>query len=338
MFKNKIKISNFRSDYISNNINKVFIIAEAGISHFGSLAKAKKLVDLAKNSGADAIKFQAYLTEELVSKKYKSWFVRYKKKETNFEFYKDINKYCKKKNIQLLLTPHSETAITWIQKLNLPLVKVGSGEIHNFDFIKKISKLKKPLIISTGMHEKKDLLNLKKFLIEEKIFNVCFLKCITLYPTPIELINIVSFTNFKKILSPAIVGYSDHSDNDLSILSSVALGAKIIEKHISLDFNVKNAQDWKVSHNLKKMSKLVKDIRILEKIMGSKDLKISNKEKNSKIWATRSIHAKENIKKGEKFNLQNICLLRPGNGINPKKFKSIIGKKSKKNYKIYDQI
>ena len=90
MFKNKIKISNLRSDYISKNINKVFIIAEAGISHFGSLLKAKRLVDLAKKSGADAIKFQAYLTEELVSKKYKSWFVRYKKKETNFEFYKHI--------------------------------------------------------------------------------------------------------------------------------------------------------------------------------------------------------------------------------------------------------
>ena len=176
---------------------------------------------------------------------------------------------------------------------------MGSGEIYNYNFIKKISKLKKPIIISTGMHEKKDLISLKKFLIDEKIFNVCFLKCITLYPTPIEIININSFINFKKILSPAIVGYSDHSNNDLSILASVVLGAKIIEKHISLDFNVKNAQDWKVSHNLKRMSKLVKDIRLLEKIMGSKELKVSQKEKNSRIWATRSIHAKKNIKKGE---------------------------------------
>ncbi len=338
MFKNKIKIPNSKNNYISNNINKVFIIAEAGISHFGSLTKAKRLVDLAKNSGADAIKFQAYLTEELVSKKYKSWFVRYKKKETNFEFFRYINEYCKKNRIQLLLTPHSETAITWIKKLNLPFVKVGSGEIYNYNFIKKISKLKKPIIISTGMHEKKDLISLKKFLINEKIFDVCFLKCITLYPTPVDLININSFTNFKKILSPAIVGYSDHSDNDLSILSSVVLGAKIIEKHISLDFNVKNAQDWKVSHNLNRMSKLVKDIRLLEKIMGSKDLKISQKEKNSKIWATRSIHAKKSIKKGEKFNIENVYLLRPGNGLNPKNFKSILGKKSKKNYKIYEQI
>ena len=338
MFNQEIKFNKNSTLKSSEKSNKVFIIAEAGVSHFGSIYKAKKLVDLAKKSGADAIKFQAYITSELISNRYKKWFKRYKSKEVDMKFFSILQSYCKKKKILFLLTPHSITGINWVKKLKLKIVKIGSGEINNYDFIEKTAELKVPIIISTGMHTRKDILNLKNFLLKKKLKNIIFLKCITLYPTPLKLINLNSFIKFKEILNPAIVGYSDHSANDLAILSAVTLGARVIEKHISLDFNLKNAQDWKVSHDLKRMTKLVKDIRSLEKTLGNKVLAPTKEELKSKIWATRSIHTSKKIKLGELFTDKNLVLLRPGNGIPPKNLKTIIGSRAKKNYRLHEKI
>lgn len=311
--------------------HRVFIIAEAGISHFGSLRKAKKLVDLAKNSFADAVKFQAYHTEELINPNFKNWFKRYKIKEADYEFYQKVKKYCDKKKIEFMLTPHTESVINWIKKLNCKKIKIGSGEIGNFSFLKKISKLKKPIIYSTGMHDYSDLIKLKKFCNSNNIKNISFLKCRTTYPTKDEDVNLRNFISFKEIFKNFTVGYSDHTDNDLAIYGSVFLGAKIIEKHISNEFNIKNAQDWKVSFDLVKMTKMVANIRRIEKILGDKNVFATKKEIKSKLWASRSIFAFKNIKKGEKFSHQNIKLLRPGNGLSPSELKKILGKKSKKN-------
>ena len=332
MFKKKIFIK--KNVYIEScsRSNKTFIIAEAGVAHFGSLIKAKKLVDLAIKSGADAIKFQAYKTEELISRKYPNWFNRYKIKEVDFTFYKKVNNYCKRKKIVFLLTPHSVSAILWLKKLNVPLIKIGSGELGNFEFIKKIMELKKPIIISTGMHELKDMRRLKIFFLKKNFFKVIFLRCVTLYPTLYKNINLRSFETFKNFFHPAIVGYSDHSDNELSILSSITLGARIIEKHISLDFNVKNAQDWKVSCDYNSFKNLIKKIRTLELLLGKNKIEVSSEEKKSKIWATRSIHIKKDIKRGEVFSEKNLIFLRPGNGKNLKYFKKFIGMKANKSY------
>jgi sialic acid synthase SpsE len=332
VFKKKIYIN--KKIYLESSFssNKVFIIAEAGVAHFGSFFKAKKLVDLARRSGADAIKFQAYKTEELVSPKYKNWYKRYKIKEVDFDFFLKLKKYCESKKIIFFLTPHSNTAIDWVKKLNLPIVKIGSGELENYDFISTIINLNKLIIISTGMHNEKSMRNLKKFFMKKKFYKVVFLRCITLYPTPHEKIYINSFSRFKDIFDPAIVGYSDHSNSDLPILSSVVLGARVIEKHISLDFNVKNAQDWKVSCDYNDFKSLINKIRNLEVMLGKNKIKISLEEQQSKIWATRSLHTKKDIKKGELFTKKNLIFLRPGNKKNFKYFKKIIGKKAKKNY------
>jgi N,N'-diacetyllegionaminate synthase len=332
VFKKKIYIN--KKIYLENSLtsNKVFVIAEAGVAHFGSIKKAKKLVDLAKIGGADAVKFQAYKTEDLISLNYPSWFKRYKSKEVNFYFYKKICNYCKKKKIIFLLTPHSISVIPWLKKLNIPIIKIGSGELENFEFIEKIINLNRPIIISTGMHDKNQMHELKNFFLLRKFYKVVFLRCITLYPTPYKNINIRSFENFKNIFSPAIVGYSDHSKSELPIISSIVLGARVIEKHISLDFKVKNAQDWKVSCDKNNFKDLVNKIRTLEILLGRQSVKLSVKEKKSRVWATRSLHSKEQIKKNDIFSKKNLTFLRPGNG---KKFlyiSKILGKKSKKSY------
>ena len=313
------------------NKNKVYIIAEAGVAHFGSLKKAKKLVDLAANSGADAVKFQSYITKDFIYHKFKEWFRKYEEKEVDFSFLKKIKEYCKKKKIEFLCTPHTESTLSWIKKLDVPIIKVGSGELGNFEFLKKIIKQKKHIIISTGMHTRLDMINLKKFFLKQKYSNVSFLRCITSYPTNNKDINLQSFNQFKKIFKNFKIGYSDHTNHDLAILGAVVLGAKIIEKHIALDFNVKNAQDWKVSFNELRFKDMVKKIRQLEKIMGKGLISISREEKKSIKWATKGIYAKKNIKKWSKFSLLNTCAKRPNNGLNVKLHTELLGKKAKSN-------
>lgn len=324
---NHLKINNFT---LSNKNKKIFIIAEAGVSHFGSLSKAKKLIDLAKESNADAVKFQAYVTEELIHPSFKKWFTRMKKKEVDFSFFKKIKNYARKKKITFLLTPHSETGIEWIKKLNLSAIKVGSGEIGNFEFLKKIIKLNKTVIISTGMHRIYELKKLKRFFEKKKFKKVIFLRCNTQYPTPEKDINLNSFTNFKKIFKNYFIGYSDHTNDDTAILGSITLGARVIEKHISIDFNVKDAQDWKVSFDKNQLKNMIRRIKKLQTILGSDQLKVSKSEYKSKIWASRSIYAKKNLNKGKILTITDVEFLRPGNNLACHYFYKINKKKLKK--------
>ncbi len=323
----KIIIGNTK---LSTNTNKVYVIAEAGVSHFGSLKKAKKLINIAKQSGADAVKFQAYITEELIHSGFKKWFYRMKKKEVNFSFFEKIKKFADSKKITFLLTPHSETGIQWTKKLNLPAVKIGSGEIGNFEFLKKIIKLNKTIIISTGMHKLEELVKLKKFFEKMKFKRVVFLRCNTQYPTPEKDINLKSFDKFREIFKNYFVGYSDHTNDDLAILGSITLGAKVIEKHISLDFNVKDAQDWKVSFDKYQLKNMVQKIRKFEIILGESNLKISKNEKKSRIWASRSIYAKKKINKGKIITTSDVQFLRPGNKLSCSEFYKINKRKAKR--------
>lgn len=308
---------------------KIFVIAEAGVSHFGSIEKAKKLVDLAYSSGADAVKFQAYVTEDLINKKFKKWFKRYKSKEVDYKFYKNIKDYCDELGIEFMLTPHTESVLGWIKKLKCKRIKIGSGELGNFSLIKKVISLKKPIILSTGMYDFQDLKKIKNFFLINKFNKVTFLKCRTSYPTKDNEVNLKNFVKFKSFFKGFNVGYSDHTNHDLAIYGSIFFGAKVVEKHISLNFNLKNSQDWKVSFGKLKLKKMIANIRRIEKIMGHENIFITESEKKSKIWATRSIFSSEIILKGSKFSSLNLKTLRPGSGISPDKIYKIIGKKAK---------
>ncbi len=320
------------------NNKKIFIIAEAGIGHFGSFKIAKKLVLLAKKSGADAIKFQAYKTEDLIDKNYKKWFKRYKTKEVDLNFYKKVKNFCQKQRITFLLTPHTESVLKWIKILNTPIIKVGSGEIGNYEFLKKILKFNKTIIISTGMHDKQDLINLKKFFKKNKFNKVIFLKCNTTYPSRDTDINLKNYLEFKELFSDYHVGYSDHTNHDLAIIGSVFYGAKVIEKHISVLFKIKNAQDWKVSFDLIKMKNLVSKIRKVEKLLGNRNIFLTKNERRSKIWASKSLYTNKTLDKNKRIKKSDLIFLRPGNGIPVKFLSKIVNKKIKcklkKNKKI----
>ena len=334
-FINNIKLKNKK---ISLKSSKVYILAEAGVSHFGSLKLAKRLVNLAVDAGADAVKFQAYITEDLVSKKFTKWFKRYKIKEVNFNFLKQIKNYCKKKGINFLCTPHTISVIPWIKKLNPSAVKVGSGEIGNFVFLKKLINLNKPIILSLGMHNYDDLKQLKKFFIKQKFKKLILLNCTTIYPSKAKDLNILAIKEIRNIFGDIIIGYSDHTDNELACISSVALGAKIIEKHISVKFYVKNAQDWKVSFDTKKLQSMIKKIRDQETMLKIKKDFSSKRELKQKIWATKSIYAGNEIKKKSKILMSDLKFLRPGDGIPCSKVNLVINRLAKKNmskgYKI----
>lgn len=328
MFVNKIKIG---KRLLSNN-SKTYVIAEAGVAHLGNFDLAKKLVDIAVESKADAVKFQAYITDELIDRKYLSWYKKYKIKEVDFNFLKKIKKYCDKKKIEFLCTPHSNSAIEWIEKLKVKAIKVGSGELGNFQFLNKICNLNLPVIISLGMHNKEDIKRLKKFLKNKKNKKIIFLNCCTSYPANPAQINLNKIHYIKKIFNNALVGYSDHTNDDVAILSSVLMGAKIVEKHISVIFNDKKTQDWKVSFDKNDFSKMIDRIRSLEKMLNNSNF-IGKTEERQKIWATRSIFSNNYIKKHTKVKQKDLYFLRPGNGIRVSKYKSLLGKISKINIK-----
>jgi N,N'-diacetyllegionaminate synthase len=334
-FHKQIKIG---KKIISNQINSpTYIIAEAGVAHLGSITNAKKLVDMAKKSGADAVKFQAYLTDELVHYKYSFWYKRYKSKEVDFNFLKKIKNYCSKKKIEFLCTPHSLTAIDWLKKLKVSAIKIGSGEIGNFLLLKKICKLNLPIIISTGMHNLEELKLLKKELVKLNFKKVAILNCCTSYPATSDQINLLKINDLKRIFKNAPIGYSDHTTNDLAILSSVSLGAKIIEKHIAINFNDNRSQDWKVSHNQKKLIEMVDSIKSVEMMLRNNKF-LSKKEIIQKKWASRSIFTKKKLSKNHKIGLEDLVFLRPGDGILVKDLDKIIGKKLNKSFKALEKL
>ena len=314
-------------------LNKTFIIAEAGIGHFGSISLGKKLIDAAKHSGADAVKFQAYITEDLVDNKFKNWFERYKKKEVDFNFLSKLNSYAKKRKILFLCTPHTESVIPWISKLKIPLIKVGSGEIGNFHFLEKLILLKKHLIVSTGLHQKKDLFALRKFFKKKNFSDYSVLFCSTIYPTNYKNLNLHALKEYKKIFPKKTIGYSDHTSSDLACLISIFYGAKIIEKHLSVKFNVKNSQDWKVSLDKISFKNFVEKVRNIEKITKNKNFISSELELQQKLWASKSLYTKKKLKSGHLLSSKDFKFLRPGNGIPASDLKKVIGKKIKRNLK-----
>lgn len=327
MFQKKF----FIDDFLIGG-SKCYVIAEAGVNHFGSLKKAYQLIDLAKESGADSFKIQHFSTEELINKKISpEWFDRLKMKELSDKDVTKIYERCKKKNINFLCTPHTYSKFLFLEKLNVSAYKIGSGELKNYPFIQHICKSKKPVIISTGMYEKNDIKELLK-----KINNlnrkIAILHCSTAYPTKPINTNLQFMNEIKKFF-PGPVGFSDHSIGYHIPLSAVALGAKIIEKHITLDINVPNAQDWKVSCNRQSFPIFVNNLRDIEAAINVRSIKVDQDQKKSLKWATKSIYCSKDINIGDKITLDKIEFKRPGIGLPPSNVHLVLGKKTTKKIK-----
>ena len=321
----------------------VYVIAEAGVNHNGSLDTAKQLILEAKKIGADAIKFQTFQAEKLILKETeKAAYQKNETSETQFSMlkrlelkhddFKELKKFSLEKDIEFLSSAFDMESLDFLISLNLPRYKLPSGEITNKPFLKKLGDLNKPLILSTGMstideiHASLDVLYTAGFDQE----NLTLLHCNTDYPTAFSDVHLNAIKNLKDVFGVA-VGYSDHTvGNDISI-GAVALGASIIEKHFTLDKN-QEGPDHASSLEPKEFAELVKAIRNITIALGTYEKKPSTNELKNLFFVRKSIVSSKEIKEGEEFSVQNIACKRPAGGISPMKWDDVLGKKAKRNY------
>ena len=326
--------------------NKTFIIAEAGVNHNGSIEIAKKMVEVAKECGADAIKFQTFKAEKVISRyapkaEYQkqttgepdSQLEMVKKLELSFDDFVALKEYCDKLNIMFLSTPFDFESIDFLNDLGLEIFKIPSGEITNLPYLEKIGKLGKKVILSTGMADLGEIEDALDILIScgTKKENITVLHCNTEYPTPYEDVNLLAMLTIKEAFKVK-VGYSDHTLGIEIPIAAVALGASVIEKHFTLDRNMQGP-DHKSSLEPNELKAMVKAIRNVEKALGDGIKKPSPSEIKNKIIVRRSIVAKRNIKRGEIFNEENITVKRPATGISPMRWYEILGKTATRDYK-----
>ena len=326
-------------------MNRVIIIAEAGVNHNGKLNLAYKLVDAAKECGADFVKFQTSIPELHISKFAKK--ANYQVKNTSdgesqlqmvkkiiltYGEFRKLKQYCKKKKIEFLSTPFDLKSIEFLKNLKMKYFKIPSGEITNLPYLIKVAKLKKRVILSTGMANLIEIREALNILTSNgtKKKNITVLQCNTEYPTPMKDANIRAMLTIKKKFK-VNVGYSDHTKGIEASLGAAALGAKMIEKHITLNKNLPGP-DHKASIIPKELKKMVEGIRKITIGLGNGVKKISPSERKNIKIARTSIVAARKIKKGEKFTRKNLTIKRPGNGISPMKLFKVIGKISRKNF------
>lgn len=328
-------------------MNKVFIIAEAGVNHNGTIELAKKLIDVAVGAGVDAVKFQTFKTENLVSKNAKkaqyqqdnlndndnSQFNMLKKLELDIDTHKELIAYCKTKNIMFLSTPFDHDSIKLLDDLELEIFKIPSGEITNLPYLRNIGKLNKKVVLSTGMADIGEIEDALDILTNSgtKKENITVLHANTMYPTPYEDVNLKAMVTIGNTFDVAF-GYSDHTLGIEVDIAAVAMGATVIEKHFTLDKNMEGP-DHKASLEPDELKDMVKSIRNIELALGSSIKKPSKSEQQNISVARKSIVTKTNIKKGEILSEENITIKRPGSGISPMRWDEILGNISLKDYK-----
>ena len=315
--------------------NKVLIIAEAGVNHNGSLKIAKKLVREAKNSGADAIKFQTFKANDLASTKSK-WFNVFKKLELQDNEFAELNDYAKQNKIIFFSAPFSFKAVDLLTKLNVKAIKIASGDLTNIPLIKYAASKKKTMIVSTGMGNLNEIKEAVSTIKSVKNKNLILMHSVSSYPTPIKDVNLNSMSLLEKKFSCPI-GYSDNGENMIVPIVAVSLGAKIIEKHFTLDKKMKGP-DQHMSADPKQFKKMVNQIHEIEQMFGDGIKKCQKSELENIIGARRSITAKIDLPKNSIVDRQNITFKRPATGIEPKFFNKILGKKIKRRIEADDSI
>ena len=325
--------------------HKPLIIPEIGINHNGSLEIAVKIVDAAKRAGAEIIKHQTHMPDFEMSKEAKkikpgnsrkNIYEIISKSTLNEEDEYKLFKYVKKKGMIFLSTPFSREASDRLIKFGVRAFKIGSGEMNNFPLINHISKYKKPMIISTGMHSLKNVSKTVNFLRRKKV-NFALLHTTNLYPTPDHLVRLNSITQLKKKFPNIQIGLSDHTQSNISAIGAISLGATIIEKHF-VDKKSRSGPDISSSMDETQLKALIEDSKIIfNQIKGEKNL--LKEEQVTRNFAFSSVVSIKEIKKGEKFSLKNLWVKRPGTGFfNSNELNKILGKKAKRNILKNSQI
>ncbi len=326
-------------------MDKVFIIAEVGVNHNGSLKTAIKMIDAAAKVGVDAVKFQTFRADALVSKfahkagyqkkvtdKNESQLDMIRKFQLDLNAHKELMRHCHKRKVVFLSSPFDMESIDLLAKLGLNIFKIPSGEITNLPYLRKVGALRKKIIMSTGMSDLKEIrvalgVLLKSGTCKE---DVVVLHCNTEYPTPFKDVNLRAMITIQQALRVKI-GYSDHTLGIEVAIAAVALGACVIEKHFTLDKKM-SGPDHQASLSLDELKCMVDTIRHIEQAMGTGIKIVSPSEKANRGVARKSIVAGVDIKKGERFHVNNLAVKRPGTGISPMRWDYVLGKTAKKGF------
>ncbi|MER2076738.1 N-acetylneuraminate synthase [Psychrobacillus psychrotolerans] len=355
--------------------NQTYIIAEAGVNHNGSLEMAKQLVDVAKQAGVDAVKFQTFRAENLVTRSAQqanyqvnnlgevtSQYEMLKKLELSYKEFVELKLYCDANQIEFLSTPFDIESVDFLlNDIGMSKFKIPSGEVTNSPFIHYIATKEKPMILSTGMATMEDIHDALSYIayglafpkqkvdidrvgsfyqtVEAKLLlkeYVTVLHCTTEYPAPFETINLNAMNEMKRELHLPI-GFSDHSQGIAVPIAAVALGAEVVEKHFTLDHSLPGP-DHLASLEASDLKEMVTGIRAIEHSLGTGQKIPTSIELENRQAARKSIVAKEKVAAGEIFTENHLAIKRPGNGMPPTKYWTLIGKVAKKSYEVDELI
>lgn len=333
-------------------MEKVIIIAEAGVNHNGNYEIAKQMVVAAKEAGADFVKFQTAVPELVMSvfaPKAEYQLTTTDAEESQLEMaraihltldkYKPLKAYCDEVGIKFLSTPFDMVSIDTLAELDMEFFKIPSGEITNYPYLKKIAALRKPVILSTGMCEMEeieaaiDVLTEDGYLSKEELI---ILHCNTEYPTPYHDVNLLAMQTIAE-QTGVKVGYSDHTNGIEVPVAAVALGAKVIEKHFTLDKSMPGP-DQQASLDPIELKAMVDSIRHIEQAIGSTVKRVSDSERKNMTIARKSLIAACHIKAGETFTEKNLIVKRPGNGVSPMRWNEVIGMTAKRDFSTDELI
>lgn len=328
---------------------RTYIIAEAGVNHNGRLDLALKLCDAAKEAGVDAVKFQTWKTEKIVTKSAakavyqevntgaeQNQFEMLKALELSYSEFVQIRDYCNKIGIQFLSTPDTEEDMDFLLGLGVPVLKIGSGEVTNIPFLRTIGKRHQKVILSTGMSMLSDVEKAYNTLMESGAKEVALLHCTTNYPCPYDEVNLQAMQTMKTAFK-CQVGYSDHTMGIDVPIAAVAMGAEIIEKHFTLDRTMEGP-DHLASLEPQELKQMVDSIRNIEQALGDGIKRPNASEKMNSEVVLKRIIAKQPIKTGEILNESNLALLRNSSGIPAKYWDLVAGKPATRDYQIDDPI
>ena len=310
---------------------KVFVVAEIGNNHEGNFDLAKKMINEAAATGVDAVKFQTFIPEQFVSFKDQSRLNRLRSFQLNYKQFRELSKLAKKKGLIFFSTPLDIESAKFLNTIQ-PIFKISSGDNNFYSLIDTVAGFGKPMIVSTGaadINYIKKVYNIISRIWSSKkkyLQNLAFLHCVSSYPVPNEQVNLASINYLKKVFPKVVIGYSDHTLGIDAAVSSVVAGARIVEKHFTLNKNYSDFRDHQLSADPFEMNMMVNKIRKTEKMLGKEEKKPQLCEKGMKIEGRRSIAVAYDLPKGTKLSSSHLIWVRPGIGFSPGEEKKIIGK------------
>lgn len=329
--------------------DKCLIIAEAGVNHNGDVKLALKLCDAAKAAGADIVKFQTWKTESIITKNVaqaeyqtentgvaESQFDMLKKLQLTQDDFRNIKEYCRSIGITFASTADDAESLDFLVSLGIPFIKIGSGEIGNISYLRYMGSKKMPIILSTGMSSLADIDISLQALREGGATDITLLHCTTSYPCTFENVNLNAMNTIHEAFKLP-VGYSDHTLGNTVAIAAVAMGAKVIEKHFTLDKNMEGP-DHRASSNPEEFAEMVREIRNIEIAMGNGKKEATKVEKEISKVVIKRIVAKSPIKEGQIITEENICVKRNDTGLLCNKWDIVVGTRARKNYEVDEGI